>query len=190
LSVLVVVLTVGAHQRDDRTKDAAVPGDKVMWVDPGDPSLFDFQHGRAGSEQEPRPPFSFVDQDLSRTTPKINVIDARGAWWNVKWGEEALPSVFCTRLASACGYLVEPEYFVASGRIDNARNLNRARRYVSDDGSFRNARFQLRADSPKNRAVAASCGSDNSEANAVEYRKRLQSITGGGSWLRKLAFSY
>ena len=120
-----------------------------MWVDPGDPSMFDFQYGRAGSEQEPRPPFSFVNEDLSRTTPKINVVDARGVRWNVKWGDEAVPSVFCTRLASSCGYLVEPEYFVASGRIDNVRNLNRARRYVSKDGSFRNARFQLRADSPK-----------------------------------------
>ena len=149
LSVLVVVLTVAPHQGGDRKKEAAAPGEKVIWLDPGDPSLFDFQYGLAGSEQVPRPPFSFVNEDLSRTTPKINVTDARGVRWNVKWGDEAVPSIFCTRLASACGYLVEPEYFVASGRIDKVHDLQRVRRYVLDDGSFVNARFQLRTDSPK-----------------------------------------
>jgi hypothetical protein len=149
LSVLVVVFTVGAHEHDDRKKEAARPGEKVIWLDPGDPSQFDFQYGAAGSERQPQAPFSFVNEDLSRTTPKINVVDSRGVAWNVKWGEEASPSVFCTRLTSACGYLAEPEYFVAKGRIDKVRNLSRARRYVAKDGSFVNARFQLRTDSPK-----------------------------------------
>jgi hypothetical protein len=98
---------------------------------------------------EPYAPFSFVSEDLSRTTPKINVIDGRGVAWNVKWGVEATPSVFCTRLASACGYLTQTEYFVPKGRIDNVGKLSRARRYVNKDGSFVNARFQLRTDSPK-----------------------------------------
>src|SRR5262249_6290465 len=152
LSVLVVFFTVvalAAHHSDDWNKEAAKPGEKVFWVDPGDPSMFDFSYGAAGSEWQPRPPFSFVKEDLSRTTPKLNVIDSDGVAWNVKWGEEASPSVFCTRLAGACGYLVEPEYFVARGRIENVGNLSRARRYVAKDGSFINARFQLRTDSPK-----------------------------------------
>jgi hypothetical protein len=149
LSVLVLVFTVGAHEHDDRKKEAAPPGEKVFWVDPGDPSLFDFRYGAGGSERQPQPPLSFAGEDLSRTTPKINVIDSRGVAWNVKWGEEASPSVFCTRLAGVCGYLAEPEYFVAKGRIDGARSLSRARRYVGKDGSFVDARFQLRTDSPK-----------------------------------------
>src|SRR5262245_12168552 len=125
LSVLVVVFSVAAQQRDNRKKEFAAYSEKVIWANPGDPSLFDFQYGVARSEREPQAPFSFVSEDLSRTTPKVNVIDGRGVAWNVKWGVEASPSVFCTRLASACGYLVEPEYFVASGRIANADDLDR-----------------------------------------------------------------
>src|SRR5678809_1284862 len=73
----------------------------------------------------------------------------RDRTWSVKWGEEVSPSVFCSRLVWACGYFVEPEYFVPIGRIEGADDLKRAKSYVSKNGSFRKARFQLRADSPK-----------------------------------------
>src|SRR5262245_20204734 len=102
LCVLVIAFTVAAlaaHSPADRKKETARTGEKVIWLDPGDPSLFDFQYGVAGSERQPQAPFSFVNEDLSRTTPKINVTDSHGVAWNVKWGEEASSSVFCTRLA-------------------------------------------------------------------------------------------
>jgi hypothetical protein len=57
--------------------------------------------------------------------------------------------VFCTRLLWACGYYVEPEYFLKSGRIEGVRDLTRAKSHIADDGSFVNARFQLRSDSPE-----------------------------------------
>ena len=59
------------------------------------------------------------------------------------------PSPFCTRLAWACGYVVETEYFVARGQITGAHGLTRAAGYVKGDGSFADARFQLRTDKPK-----------------------------------------
>ena len=93
--------------------------------------------------------FQFVSEDLSGQTAKMNVTDGRGAHWNVKWGHEVLPSIFCTPPAWACGYVAEPEYFVLKGHIEGLHGLTRARSRVSRDGSFENARFQLRSDVPK-----------------------------------------
>jgi hypothetical protein len=148
--LLVISVSLAAHPTDknSRTKNAPRSG-AVLWTDPGDPSQFDFQYGVGGAERQPRPPFRFLNEDLSRSTPKINVIDANGLKWNVKWGHEARPSSFCTRLISACGYFADTEYFIASGRIDGARDLQRARTRVASNGAFKNARFQLRSDSPR-----------------------------------------
>jgi hypothetical protein len=153
LAIFILVSAVFAHERShDRKVDRGVEKvlwEKVLWVEPNDPSSFDFQYGVTGIERQPQPPFRFLNEDLSRTAAKINVKDRRDVAWNIKWGSEARASAFCTRLLRACGYFAQPEYFVASGQIEGARHLSRAKKHVSDDGSFLNARFQLRTDSPK-----------------------------------------
>jgi len=134
---------------DDKTPwQDGVLQDGVLWTDPGDPSLLDFEYGVGGPEGQPQPPFRFIKEDSSGTSPKVMISDARGEKWSVKWGEEARPSTFCTRLVWACGYYAEPEYFISMGRIEGARGLSRAASAIARDGSFKNARFQLRADSP------------------------------------------
>jgi hypothetical protein len=92
----------------------------------------------------PRPPVRFLEEDSSGTTPKVMVRDARGAHWTVKWGEEARPEVFASRLVWASGYYAEPTYFLAHGRIYGARKLQRAHKYIAKNGVFRNGRFELR----------------------------------------------
>jgi hypothetical protein len=134
-------------QKQKPNKDA--PGERILWRDPQDVPAHDFQYGVGGRERQPQPPFQFVSEDQSGSTPKINVTDGRGAHWNLKWGHEVLPSTFCTRLAWACGYVAEPEYFVQQGHIEGVHGLKRAKSHVSPDGSFENARFQLRSDAPK-----------------------------------------
>src|SRR5262249_15744647 len=42
------------------------------------------------------------------------------------------------------GYFVEPDYFVASGKIEDLGPLGRAKRHVKSDGSFVDARFEMR----------------------------------------------
>jgi hypothetical protein len=121
----------------------------ILWMEPSDPSAFDFQYGIGGESQQPQPPFQFVEEDLTGTSKKVNVTDARGANWNVKFGLEVKPSTFCTRLVAACGYFSVPEYFVPQGRIEGVHGLKRAAAYVSRDGSFANARFQLRSGVPE-----------------------------------------
>jgi hypothetical protein len=95
----------------ERKQEELPAGQNILWVDPGDVASLDFKYGVGGPDGQPQPPFEFVDEDLSGTTPKINVTDDRGQNWNVKWGEEAGPSTFCTRLIWACGYHAAPEYF-------------------------------------------------------------------------------
>ena len=121
----------------------------VLWSDPGDVASLDFTYGIGGSEGQPQPPFQFVNEDFAGTTPKVNVTDGRGMKWNVKWGEEPSPSTFCSRLLWACGYIAEVEYFVPKGRIEGSHAKGRAKEFILQDGSFINARFQLRKNSPK-----------------------------------------
>jgi len=145
LIAILLLLTSVFGQQHEGVSDF----DRVLWTDPGDVGARDFRYGVGGSELQPQPPFRFVDEDMSGTSPKVDVTDIAGRHWNVKWGSEAQPSTFCTRLIWACGYYAEPEYFIPSGRIIGAKNLNRASKRLRRDGSFVDARFQLRTDSPK-----------------------------------------
>ena len=131
------------HAEEQRT------GQDRLWADPGDVASYDFKYGIGGIDRQPEPPFEFIDEDFSGTSKKINVTDARGTRWNLKWGHEPRPSVFCTRLLWALGYFVETEYFVLQGTVNGTHDLKRASAKVSKDGSFANARFQLRSDSLK-----------------------------------------
>ncbi len=140
-----------AHKRPRAAIDLKnlPPGKNILWQDPGNVAALDFVTGVAGNAHRPQPPFHFVEEEMSGTNPKVKVKDAKGVAWSVKWGEEARPSVFSTRLAWACGYNVETEYFVGAGEIRGAHNLKRAANQIRGDGHFIDARFQLRSDKPK-----------------------------------------
>ncbi|MGE0105138.1 MAG: hypothetical protein AB7H86_22660 [Blastocatellales bacterium] len=117
-------------------------GKPVIWKDPGNVEKLDFVGGPGGRENAPAPPFAFIEENLSGTNPKLRIIDAKGVRWSVKFGTEIHSEVFATRLAWACGYFVDPSYFIASGKIDDLGKLTRAKNYVAADGSFKNARFE------------------------------------------------
>jgi hypothetical protein len=151
VGILLAISTVFAYQGGlENKRKKQPPQDRfVLWVNPGEVKSLDFQYGVGGPESQPKPPFRFIEEDRTGTSPKVQVMDGRGITWNVKWGAEARPSVFCTRLMWACGYFVQPEYFLKSGQIEGVRDLTRAKSHIADDGSFEDARFQLRTDSPE-----------------------------------------
>jgi len=120
-----------------------------LWHDPGAVETLDFRYGIGGTELAPQAPYTFVDEDTSGTTPKVKVRDARGRNWVIKFGEEASSDVFCTRVAWALGYYVEPAYYVAEGVIEGTHSLGRARKEVDSHGRFHGGRFQLRSDHPR-----------------------------------------
>jgi hypothetical protein len=113
-----------------------------LWHDPGAVERLDFRGGPGGREREPRPPFHFVEEHDTGSNPCMTVRDARGLRWRVKWGDEVKSETFSTRLAWAAGYHVEAAYYVASGHIEGAENLGRARSCVAEDMSFSDARFE------------------------------------------------
>lgn len=92
----------------------------------------------------PKAPYTFVREDPSGTQPKLFVRDSAGAMWNVKFGPEVRTESFCWRIVQACGYFVEPSFFVAEGHIENLRPLKRRNPDLQSDGSFKAARFQHR----------------------------------------------
>lgn len=124
-------------------------GKYALWHDPGAVEEIDFRYGVGGPELAPKPPFAFIDEDMSGTGAKIKVKDANDRNWVVKFGSEASPDTFCTRLAWAVGYYVEPNYLVGSGVVNGVKNLLRAKKEIGDEGRFENGRFQLRASAPR-----------------------------------------
>lgn len=141
LSLSVALLI--ASQDTDRSVIPATPAD-VLWRAPSGIGIENWTCGSAGCDHAPAPPFHFEREDMEGTFPKLTVTDAKGRTWSVKFGIKVTPESFCSRFVAALGYIVEPSYYVASGKIEGARRFGRASDYVKSDGTFVRARFQLR----------------------------------------------
>ncbi len=115
----------------------------LLWRDPGPRERLDLASGPGGREKAPQPPYVFQEEELRGTAPKVMVRDARGTAWMVKFGPEVKAETFASRLVWAAGYLTEPSYFVAEGKIEGADKLGRAGTFIQG-GTFRDARFELR----------------------------------------------
>ena len=115
----------------------------VIWRDPGPAESLDLAAGPGGRDGAPAPPFRFIEEHATGSSPCVSIRDARGRAWRVKWGEEVHTETFAARLAWAAGYFVEVNYFVPSGRIEGATALQRARRCIDENGGFCDARFEL-----------------------------------------------
>lgn len=148
------------QQEDEKKKDKKRPiqkGTPVLWRDPGAVEQLDFIGGPGGRQHAPKAPFTFIEENLSGSNPKVRVSDANGVTWAVKFGSEVSAETFATRMLWATGYFVEPNFYVASGRIQGATGLKRARQAISEDGSFTNARFEL----PRPKGVRELDGQDS-----------------------------
>jgi hypothetical protein len=121
----------------------------ILWQNPGQVDRKNLASGAGGAATIPRPPFRFVAEDNGGSSPKVKVRDARGNSWSVKFGEEVRSETFASRIAWVAGYTVEPTHFVAEGRILGVKGLTRAKASIRPDGSFHDARFQLRSQKAK-----------------------------------------
>jgi hypothetical protein len=127
----------------------AVEPRKLLWQDPQPIETRDIVNGTGGPELVPAPPFSFQEEDHSGTQPKIKVKDAKGRDWAVKFGAEALPECFASRLAWMVGYLVEPTYCLVDAHVSGVRDPGRAKKYVREDGTLSRGRFEIRSKEPE-----------------------------------------
>lgn len=115
----------------------------VLWREPAHASDLDLRSGPGGSDGAPSPPFRFIEEHLSGSQPCVSVRDGRGRRWRVKWGQEVQAETFAVRLVWACGYFSEVTWFVPSGTIAHARDLQRVRTSIDAEGHFESARFEL-----------------------------------------------
>ena len=127
----------------------------MLWRDPGSIASRDLYWGTGSADRVPKAPFTFISEDVSGTNPKVRVRDANEVEWSVKFAgtepykNEVHAEVAAARLVWALGYLVEENYFVESGKIENVGALKRAGSVVAADGSFRLARFERKDPSMK-----------------------------------------
>ena len=89
----------------------------VLWHEPGDIASKDLFWGHGGQQHRPRPPFTFVREDLQGSSPKFDCRDANGKKWRVKLGVEARPEVTASRLLWAVGYFVNDDYVLPRAEI-------------------------------------------------------------------------
>src|SRR5215813_12117771 len=146
LTAAILALVFISSVTAQKQKAPVQRGTPVLWADPGAVERLDFVAGAGGRTNAPKPPFTFIEENLNGTNPKVRVSDANGNKWTVKFGSEVNAETFATRMAWAAGYFVEPAYFVPSGKILNVGKLERAKNSVKSDGSFADARFELRRD--------------------------------------------
>jgi hypothetical protein len=132
-----------AWKRRQAGPDSLSAGTSVIWRDPGPIHQLDLEAGPGGVDGAPQPPFTFVEEHATGSHPCMSLRDAKGRTWRAKWGSEVHTETFCTRLAWAAGYFVETTYFVATGQVEGAKDLQRAKACLDESGRFCNARFEL-----------------------------------------------
>jgi hypothetical protein len=119
---------------------------QLLWEEPRPLTVLDWTWGPGGKERAPRGPFHFVKENLGGTNPKVEVADAQGPLWIVKFGGEVHTDTFLSRLLYATDYLAEPIYFVPTAAIQSVHGLKRAKPFVPRNGLIRDVRFKLRDD--------------------------------------------
>lgn len=122
---------------------AVQPARPVLWRDPGDISSRNLLYGSGGEKNQPRPPVTFLKEDLKGSNPKFDVRDQDDKKWKVKLGVEARPETVATRLLWAVGYVTDEDYFIPDLEVSNLPDrLQRGQNFVSNQDDVENARLK------------------------------------------------
>ncbi|HLK18699.1 MAG TPA: hypothetical protein VKT81_07075 [Bryobacteraceae bacterium] len=115
----------------------------VFWRDPADIATRNLFYGQGGESHQPHGIFTFQEEDLDGTNPKLVVRDEDGTKWKVKMGTEARPETVASRFLWAVGYYANEDYFVHSISVEKLPvHLHRGQKYVSDDGAIQDVRMK------------------------------------------------
>lgn len=123
--------------------DKPVKGDQVhnpvLWTDPGNIATSDLFYGQGGPKHQPKPPFTFLREDMHGTNPKFDARDADGKKWRVKLGEEARPEVVASRLLWAVGYFANDDYVLPQATVRGLKMHRKSPNAKGDEITY--ARF-------------------------------------------------
>ena len=128
-------------------------GPAVLWRSPEDIASRNLLYGSGGKQDEPHPPFTFLKEDLSGTSPKFEVRDQDEVKWKVKLGAEARSETVAARLLWAVGYFTDEIYFLSNIRVEEMpRQLKRGQDQVEPGGLLQNVRLERE---PKGKKIDA-----------------------------------
>ena len=149
LLVLVVLSfsVAGVSEQTTNTAEAkgtiSGSGPAVLWQSPADIASRNLLYGSGGKQDEPRPPFTFLKEDLSGTSPKFDALDQDEVKWKVKLGAEARSETVASRFLWAVGYFTDENYFISNTRVaEMPRQLKRGQGLVAPGGVVRNVRLE------------------------------------------------
>lgn len=126
----------------------------ALWRDPVDITSRNLFYGSGGEKNQPHAPFTFVEEDMNGTNPKIVVTDRDGVKWTVKLGIEARPETAATRLVWAAGYYTDDDYFLSDLQVANMpAHLKRGAKLVSPDGTMHDARLKRHLSGEKSAGI-------------------------------------
>ena len=148
----VALLGAAEHrEKDDTHHEPPSPAaHAVLWRDPGPVESLDLFYGPGGREHAPDPEgtYTFVQEITNGRkngrSPKFDVRDEHGVEWRVKLGHEPQSETAATRLLWAAGYLADEDYYLPEFKVTGLTTLRHGRKWVSKDGTVRNARLERR----------------------------------------------
>ena len=115
----------------------------MLWRDATDFASLNLIYGSGGEDDQPRGPFTFVEEDLNGSNPKFDIRDQDGVKWKVKLGDEARPEVVATRLLWAAGYFTTEDYYLEDLHVQNLpSHLHRGQNLIGPDGAFHAVRLK------------------------------------------------
>jgi hypothetical protein len=129
-----------SRKEDHKPIAAAEVHNAILWHDPGDIASKNLFYGLGGEDGQPKPPFTFVDEDRNGSNPKFDVRDANGTKWRAKLGAEARPEVAASRLLWAIGYFTDVDYVVPKATIAGLR-MHRGHSYIHNGDQVADTRF-------------------------------------------------
>jgi len=138
MSVLLISSGVLAAQKQSKLNKnpSASNSPEAIWQDSGDISALNLAYGIGGADHAPdlNSAFTFVEEDMNGTSPKVKVKDANGIEWTLKMGQEPQAETAATRLLWAAGYFVDEDYYAPQVKIAGLPKLKRGEQFASDDG--------------------------------------------------------
>ena len=153
ISLLLVSTGALSAQKKDKPKKPAKVSDSapLIWRDPGDVNSLNMIYGIGGAADAPDPNavYTFVEEDMNGTSPKVKVKDAQGVEWKLKMGAEPQAETAATRLLWAAGYFVDEDYYAPEVKVEGLPKLKRGGRFEGD-GVLRGVRLERKIKGQKN----------------------------------------
>jgi hypothetical protein len=115
----------------------------VLWREPMDIASLNLLYGSGGEDHQPRGIFTFIQEDMEGSNPKLDIRDQDGVKWKVKLGAEARPEVAASRLLWAAGYFTTDDYFLEDLHVQGLPGrLHRGQDSVGPDGTLHKVRLK------------------------------------------------